>query len=342
VLVAVQFPSERPDRQLMREQARKAAEALPPIPMDAPYGKLAFQRGVNFTAEGPHVYASVGAQETLRRLPEFGVNAIALVPYAGARPGETSLRRFGANSMESDEGLQQLSRLAHHLGLTVLLKPQLWVRGGGPMSLAFDDPAARAAWFAEYTQFIEYYAQLARRIHADLFCVGVELSALAQHEAEWRALIARVRAIYPGPLVYAANFGEEFESLRFWDALDYIGLDNYYPLPDDFSAAAIVKRVHAVQKKFRRPVIFTEAGFASIEGAHRQPWVDRNGAVSLETQARGYEAIFRAFYRQKWLAGIYWWKVGSSARGGPDDRTHSPWGKPAMDVLRHWYTNGKR
>ena len=63
--------------------------------------------------------------------------------------------------------------------------------------------------------------------------------------------------------------GPEFETLRFWDALDYIGLNNYYPLPEDLATDAIVARVESVQRKFRKPVIFPEAGFASLESPNR-------------------------------------------------------------------------
>ena len=92
-----------------------------------------------------------------------------------------------------------------------------------------------------------HHAELAARIQADIFCVGTELSKLSVYDAEWRRIIRDVRKIYKGPLTYAAVQGPEFENLRFWDALDYIGLNNYYPLPDDLSTAAIVAKVEAVQ-----------------------------------------------------------------------------------------------
>ena len=87
------------------------------------------------------------------------------------------------------------------------------------------------------------------RIKADIFCVGTELSKLSKHDAEWRRIIGDVRKIYKGPLTYAAVQGPEFETLQFWDALDYIGLNNYYPLTDDLSASAIVAKVEAVQRR---------------------------------------------------------------------------------------------
>src|SRR5204863_2491711 len=147
----------------------------------------------------------------------------------------------------------------------------------------------RAVWFENYRSFLEFYATLAAKSRADVFCVGVEFVQMSRYESEWRKLIARARELYSGPLVYGATQGPEFEGVRFWDALDYIGLNNYYPLPDDRSTAAIVAKVEAVQRKFRKPVIFPEAGFASLEAPHRAPWDETRRKLSMEDQARCYE-----------------------------------------------------
>ena len=193
-----------------------------------------------------------------------------------------------------------------------------------------------------YRQFLEFYANLAARMHADIFCVGVEFVQMSRYEAEWRKLIVRARRMYSGPLVYGATQGPEFEGIRFWDALDYIGLNNYYPLPDDLSTDAVVKKVALVQQKFSKPVIFPEAGFPSLKDPHREPWSEAPRALSVDDQARCYEAVLRAFYKKPWFQGVYWWKVGTNGRGGPQDGSHTPWGKPAMEVVARWYKQGGR
>ena len=314
--------------------------SFPKSRSDLPYPKLFFQKGVNFTAEFPDVYASEGARRMLELLPQFGVNAIALVPYgwSSAHPPRVLLPRQG-QSWESDEGIEELTRVAHALGMKVLLKPAVWQAD----DLDISSPADRAVWFDQYKGFLEHYAQLAKTSHADVFCVGGELVHLTPYDSEWRKLISRVRQIYPGPLVYAANFGEEFGRVAFWDALDYIGLQEYYPLPDNLGVESVVKRVEAVQQKYRRPVIFTEVGFPSLEAANRQPWDDsHNTHVSPQAQAACYQAIFRAFYNQPWFEGMYWWKIETNGSGGTQDRSHTPWGKPAMEVMKHWYSEGGR
>jgi hypothetical protein len=323
---------------------RAAMAAYPKVSPDAPYLKHFFQKGVSVSAEGWGGYESESARQMLYALRSDGVNAIALVPYGFEPRGRPEVRlNTGEGSWESDEGIEEMSRVAHALGMKVMLKPGLWVGDGGYAGeLGFDSAVERAKWFESYGRFVEHYARLARRVHADLFCVGGEFVKLTPYESEWRKLIARARELYPGPLVYAANFGGEFESIKFWDALDDIGLQEYYPLPDDLDADAIERKVEAVHQKYQRPVVFTEVGFASAERANRAPWEDGHGAPALDLQARCYEAIFKAFYDRPWFEGMYWWKVGTNGFGGPDDTSLTPWGKPAMQVVRQWYTQPGR
>ena len=64
---------------------------------------------------------------------------------------------------------------------------------------------------------------------ADAFVVGTELDRILNHEAEWRTLIAEVRSIMKVPLTYAANW-TDYKRVPFWDALDVIGIQAYFPV----------------------------------------------------------------------------------------------------------------
>jgi len=61
----------------------------------------------------------------------------------------------------------------------------------------------------------------------------VDLGALnrrrARYERNWRDVAAAVRTVYPGPISYAANF-DQVDEVGFWDALDAIGVNAYFPL----------------------------------------------------------------------------------------------------------------
>ncbi len=311
----------------------------------APARKSPFRRGVNFTAERPDVYGSPGARQVLEQLPAFGIDSIALVPY-GFTPRQTpTVRLPGARSWEADDGVRNLAAHARKLGMRVLLKPHIWTSSGFPGDLAFEQDADLRQWFSAYARFVEHYAKLAQEIGAELFSVGnefVKLSRGPDQEKQWRALIALARSHYRGPLTYSAVQGEEFEGIRFWDALDYIGLNNYYPLPDNLDCSAIVARVAKVHHRYRKPVLFTECGYSSLKNPHRAPWDESPRELSLEDQARCCEALLQAFYRQPWIAGMYWWKVGTNGFGGAQDGSHTPWRKPAMKVIARYYREVKR
>ena len=223
---------------------------------------------------------------------------------------------------------------AHRQGIRVMLKPHVWrLQGRSPIP----ETEARQ-WLAEYKPFIAHYAEFAARVHADSLCIGTELRGLTPYEDEWRGIIAHVRSLYKGPIVYAANHGEEFETIRFWDALDYIGIDNYYPLDDQYSAATLTGKIDAVHRQFHKPVLFTEAGFAAHQNSHREPWEDESDKpLDLAEQARSYEALLSAVYTKPWFRGVYWWKVGTNGYGGPANNSMTPWRKPAMEVVKKFY-----
>jgi hypothetical protein len=157
-------------------------------------------------------------------------------------------------------------------------------------------------------------------------------------------------------MVYAANWGQEFENLAFWDALEAIGIDCYYPLsekenPTDAelmaSAEQVVKKIHAISKKFNKPVLLTEIGFCSMPQTWKSPHQNSRGApVDLEAQRRCYEAITHGLKNSmtkdgEWLAGVYWWKWPTTLEdGGPQDTQFTPNGKPAAEVVARWYKQG--
>lgn len=324
-----------------KQHVAEIERTLASLPRPQPgqeFQKLYFHRGVSFTANG-FGYESAEARSLLARLPEFGIQSIAVVPYGGMDRETLRMTTARPETWESDAGVEIITASAHGLGMQVMLKPHIW-RPRDDRTLSERE---RDVWFREYTAFIEHYARLAQRMHAETLCIGVELGRLTQFEAQWRDLIARVRRIYKGPLVHAASHGTDFESVRFWDALDYIGLDNFYPLPDDYSAEEIVKKVEAVAERHNRPVLLTEAGYSSAAGAHRTPWADRPPSpLSLEEQVRCYEATLAAFYEKPWFVGVYWWKVETDGAGGAADNSMSPWGKPAMQTIRKWYSRPAR
>ena len=259
---------------------------------------------------------------------------------------------------ESDAGIAYTTRLARSRGIRTLLKPHLWVRGPSawPGDINMSNAGDWDAWFTDYAAFILHYAALAEVEHLDGLCIGTELQHATEpaHEKAWRNLIKQVRGVYHGPLTYAANWSGEYEQIRFWDALDYVGIQAYFPLstqarpPLDSLLRGWqphLQKLARWQQKINKPVVFTEVGYKTTPDAAAKPWEwpERLAAVAPAdeaTQARCYEALFRACWGLPWLKGMFIWKWYPSLQADGPARRHAdftPQHKPAEAVLARWY-----
>ena len=322
-------------------------------------------RGVCFVA-GPGRPAEVAFD----RLAALNVNWISQTPFGWQQSAGTPEVILATSGRvwwgESDEGLAETARRARRRGIRTILKPHVWIRdrsdGRWRGNIDFSTPEAWDRWWSSYRRFILHYAELAESTGMEGLCIGTELrSAVLNRPEAWRVLIADVREVYGGELTYSANWYREFEEVPFWDALDYIGIQVYFPLADTTAGnlaldelktawAPHVGRIEALQQRVGKPVLFTEVGYRSTADAAVEPWVWRSAApVDDELQATLYEAMFRTFWRQPWFAGTHVWKwfpEGSTRfegrRARRRERGFTPQGKPAEAVLARWYRTVER
>lgn len=294
-------------------------------------------------------YGSARSRASLARLKELGVNWISITPFGfQSTPRDTTIRWGGARFSESDDRLRRVTAQAHEVGIKVMLKPHLWLRPPAWVGVIDQETERdRAAWFEAYRAFAIHYATLAAQAGMDAFCIGNELEKTTRHEAAWRSLIHDVRAVYRGPITYGAG-GEEAPAIKFWDALDYIGISAYYPLvdarsPDRRALVAawvpITKNLAVLSARWKKPILFTELGYRSADFAAWKQWeVGRTAPVNQQLQADAYAAFFEAVWPQPWFAGVYWWKwVSYLDDGGADDNDYTPRHKTAEVALAQYY-----
>jgi hypothetical protein len=237
----------------------------------------------------------------------------------------------------------------------IILKPHIWVGGYDEAQdrsdIGFATEAEWAEWEAAYRGFLMLYARLAADVDADVLVLGTELTRAATERPDfWRQLASEARSVYDGDLTYAANWHEAYKQIRFWDALDYVGVQAYFPLTDaeDPSLAALRKgwRPHEaalaeVHERTGRPVLLTEVGYRSAAGAAAAPWTwperDETAAPDSALQTRCYRAFLSTVGRAPWVkGGIIWkWHPPSEVEG---PTAFTPQGKPAEQVLRRWFT----
>ncbi|MGC8742162.1 MAG: glycoside hydrolase family 113 [Candidatus Sumerlaeaceae bacterium] len=308
-------------------------------------------KGISYAAWWPGDYSKPDADLALGKLAATGAKDVSII-VTQYQPTIDSTTIAPAASTPTDEDVTHAIRMAKNLGLRVLLKPHVDLSADpthwrGQIGTNFDE-TQWAQWFASYQSFILHYAQIAAAENVERFCVGTELLASRPRASQWRSVIAAVRSVFPGELVYAANFDPHPADISWWDAVDYIGIDAYYPLStkDDPTTAelaaawaAIVPQLNTLATSWTKPIVFTEIGYRSLDGANKHPWDWQiAGSWDLQEQKECYEAALQAVWNQPWFAGMYWWSWETELlQGGPCDTGYTPADKPAEDVVRQWY-----
>jgi hypothetical protein len=289
----------------------------------------------------------------LEALRACGVTWISQTPFGWQRDTSDPQIRFETESSkpwwgESFEGIASTAQSARQLDIQTVLKPHLWIRDSWPGEIQMKNEEDWKKWFTAYEKFILAYAHLADSAGISMLCIGTELEKTV-HRPEWNSLIKKIRENYRGKIIYAANFNE-FEKIPFWDQLDFIGIQGYFPLTKSKSPEIIelvkgwqkpLSQIERVQKKFNKPVIFTEIGYKSTNDAAIEPWTwptqEDLEKISLETQANCYEAFFKTVWKKDWLAGVYFWKWYPHQSTRRIDSDFTPQRKPAEKIMAKWF-----
>lgn len=308
--------------------------------------------GLNLAAWWSGEYSQPGLKQSLENLRSLGADSLAVVVTAYAPSVNSTTLSFQSPRTPTDEDLRRVFEAARPLDLRVAIKPHLDVDKDpfvwrGEIGSGFESDEEWSSWFSSYGGMLRHYAEISEASGAELLCVGTELDGTIHREAEWRSLIESVRDVYSGDLVYAANHGNE-EKVPWWDAVDYIGVDAYYPLTKETTATLEslqsawekpIQTLAALSQKHDRKVLLMEVGYRSVGGALVEPWdFSRKGTVDLGIQALGYESLFESFWDRPWVAGVYLWHWSPDPdAGGPEDSGYVPWKKPAAELLPRWF-----
>ena len=308
----------------------------------------------NLTSQVNNTWISlvVFEYQSLPTSTEIGPNTTGINPLTGGA--------WSTSSTESDirEGIRQ----ARLRDLHIMLKPHVDLYNGEWRAAIQPDDAGQ--WFSSYRDMMLKYARLSQELNVEMLCVGDEYIVATQHRytAQWKRLISDIRSAYGGHLTYASNWNgaaqygipqPEFQQVEFWNDLDYIGVDMYYPLTTSASDSippfdTALQRMLAntspyslLYFTFRKPVIITETGIQSVQGALAAPWDYSLGAAPAARQDTAaqelyYRVMINAFGNQPWCAGVFWWHWESVP--SPNAATnYTPQDKPAARIVKQWY-----
>lgn len=318
------------------------------LPLTAqPTTPASFLKGVTISCQTWGIeWETPEMEKTLDELKSLGVNSIAIHPYAQIR--EDGHLFTGSGPTARTTHISTPLRWAQERGLSVMLVPHIAYWGTKFLwrgEINFATPEEWDIFFNDYQKWIVQMATLAEEGHAQVFCVGLEYSFAQKDEARWRKIIAAVRAVYHGKLTYGANWNE-YAEIKFWDALDYLGVLAYFPLTknDDPSVpeltAAWEKRCTELEKFSKengKPFLFTEIGYNENARAAAEPWSFKCGGLhAAEIQARCIDVALRLPAKHPFIAGMYWWKWFPDIPN-PEVENYRLQTKPIKALLaKHW------
>lgn len=300
--------------------------------------RAVFWMGANVKPSENAPWGSRRAQQSLQDLAATGASKALLVAFVWQRDVSDSQPVLGSDSGAEQirVGLQQMRRA----GLEPVLKVHLWIPGRWAGDA---NPRDTAAWFDAYQRAVLQLVDVAREERVDAVVMATELRQL-QDAPRWPSLVAAIRKVYPGKLLYVADSIEHAASFTHWSLFDAVAVSLYPALPEDASARLARMReiglqLAALGVREHRPVWVAELGVRSARGSLARPWESpeqRAAPVDLQLQAQVL-GQWREVLQQDRIVGlaIWCWYTDPEA-GGAQDSDFTLQGKPAAKVLgRH-------
>lgn len=332
-----------------------------PHPIVHPHAHPHAQSGIRGVTIGPiesiqHPRRGYGTEYSARLLDHLvamGVNYVSITPFGRVWDlQDTEIRMdFEAPWTENRAAVLRMIRQAKERGLGVLLIPHLWVDVPG-LWRGEMDPGSPARWEdyqASYRRFVLAWARVAAEGGADAFSIGVECKSWSgRFGAYWSGLIGEVRDTFPGALTYSANW-DEAEDVLFWEELDLVGINAFYPLHWENDATdahylaggtRVAERVGALATELDKPILFVEVGYTTRADAAVEPWTWPDGmsdvVVDEREQARALGALLHDVLDERYFAGFFVWRYYANLDDVSQEAIwgFSPHAKMAENTLR--------
>ena len=333
------------------------APSLPPGPDGWVAAELEGIRGVTVgpveSVQQPgRGYGTPYSAALLDHLVAMGANWVSITPFGRIWSlQDTQIRMdFEAPYQANRVAIREMITQAKARGLKVLLIPHLWVETTGWRGEI--DPGTPERWAAyreSYRRFVLAWARDTEAAGADALSIGVECKSWSgRFGGFWTDFIGEVREAFGGMLTYSANW-DEAEDVLFWDQLDFIGINAFYPLADHAGATdteylagarALVPGLRDLTEVLQMPLVFVEVGYTTRRDAAVEPWLWPDGMADVvideREQARAMATLVDPFLREPFFAGFFLWRYYANL----DDVSQegiwgfSPHAKLAEDTLR--------
>lgn len=322
-----------------KDEKQSVSDAVITVPVSFPFKGVSFVGGKNEVIKA-----------NIDSLANTNINYIAQMPFAHVEMNQANIE-YDQNYLwwgETDLGISVTTQLAREQNIKTMLKPQLWINGAYTGIYELNNETDWLLFEKNYGDYILHFAHLADSLNIEMFCIGTELGLVVKNRPQfWNTLIDSIRTFYDGKLTYAANW-DDYQKVTFWDKLDYIGVDGYFPLSTSETPSfkelneswkKYYDELNAYQKSIGKKIIFTEIGYKSVHQCAFEPWNPQSTAVNLLAQKNAYVSFFHTFGKADWFMGCFLWKwyPNDANSGGNSNTDYTPQNKVAKTEVKNWF-----
>lgn len=293
-------------------------------------------------------------KDAFERIKVTNAEWVSFVPYGFQRKNENTIR-FDLTKQwwgETKVGIEACIDMAHKEQLHVMLKPQIYLHNSWSGDIDFTKEEDWKAWEQSYTTYIMTMVDIAIKNKVEMVCIGTELkNACIKRKSYWTLLIKNIRSKYNGKLTYSSNW-DDYNTVPFWDQLDYIGISAYFPLSDMtlptpnilmLKWKKIAKDLKHFSNKHNKKILFTEYGYLSTDQCAWKTWEVEKNITNLnenqDAQAVAFEALYKSLWSQDFMAGGFIWKWFPNGQGheGYRHKDYDPQDKKAEAIVNKYY-----
>ncbi|WP_196891420.1 glycoside hydrolase family 113 [Aureivirga marina] len=284
-------------------------------------------------------------------------NWIALAPLISINKiNEEPVRPF---KFPVNEEIYKMHRIIKNVRLNgiqqIMIKPltSFWSVNGGHYWVDFY-VETEEEWEEIEIAYEEFYYAIAQLSlfypEFKILSIGNELKAFSLRRPHFFSRLAKqLKNDFPNlKLTYSSNW-DEFSNITFWEDLDYIGVNSYFPLinkktPSVKEIETAFQPIKEILQDFsctnQKPVLFTEYGFRSIDYAAWKHWElpETSSNVNFDAQNNGYQGFYNTFWKEDWIYGGFFWEWYFDEIPEPNNTRWIVNNKPVEKIIQEVYS----
>ncbi|MED1018622.1 glycoside hydrolase family 113 [Bacillus atrophaeus] len=252
-------------------------------------------------------------------------------------------------------------------GYNVILEPYPFIANG---TIAETDwnPSDINQWFIVWGNHLKELAAKCEQNNVDGIYIASNLVHLEDYTDKWKTLIADVRKVYNGKILYRTNYWATADwapetivaynkklNNPIFGIVDIIAIGAYFELTDNRNPTVdqlidaiysvplygrgqnIFKEIKAFNDKWNKPILFGELGIPPYSNSPEQPHnaFGELGEYNESIQANWFEAWIRVFQAQDWWQGYSVYAISD------EKSVYNIIGKEAESIIRGQTLGGK-